>query len=363
MAEEDVGQSRTEAPTPRRREEAREQGQVALSADLSSSVLLLVGVVILWLGGRTLADGLARGIHRDILALSRHWEIGPEKARELAMFQLRQTLELLGLFLGLLFVAAAGVGMLQAGIHFLPNLVEFKWERLSPANGWSRLFSMAAVVRGLAALLKVAAVAAVAYWVLHGRATEIATLGDGSLARATTVGWNLAIRLALAMAGALVLLGVADYAFQRWRLERSLRMTRQEMREELKREEGDPQLKARIRRLQRETARRRMLAEVPRAQVVITNPTHLAIALQYDRDTMAAPRVVAKGAGLVAQRIAETARRHAVPVIERKPLAQALFKTVEIDQEIPAPLYHAVAEVLAYVYRLRHPHPRVKRGA
>jgi flagellar biosynthetic protein FlhB len=146
---------------------------------------------------------------------------------------------------------------------------------------------------------------------------------------------------------------VLDYAYQRWRFELSLRMTRQEMKEELKRDEGDPQVKARIRRLQREAAQKRMLQEVPKATVIITNPTHLAIALRYEQGAMGAPRVVAKGAGFVAERIVELARKNWVPIVQRPPLAQVLFKAVQVNQEIPAELYVVVAEVLAYVYRLR----------
>jgi flagellar biosynthetic protein FlhB len=163
----------------------------------------------------------------------------------------------------------------------------------------------------------------------------------------------MVLRLALAIAGALLLLGVGDYLFQLWRHEQLLRMSRQQLKEETKREEGDPQTKARIRRLQREAARKKMFHEVKSATVVVTNPTHLAVALRYDRGAMGAPKVVAKGAGHVAKRIAELARRHNVPVLERKTLAQALFRTVKLNQEIPMAIYHAVAEVLATVYRGR----------
>jgi flagellar biosynthetic protein FlhB len=239
------------------------------------------------------------------------------------------------------------------GFHVAPELLVPRWNRMSPAAGWSRMVSGASAMRGLMSLLKVAAVSVIAFWVLKGRANQIALLGAGSLSNALAQSWDIALRLALAIAAALVLVGLADYTFQRLRHEQSLMMSRQEVKEELRREEGDPHTRARIRRLAREVARKRMMDDVPRSTVVITNPTHLAIALRYDRGSMSAPRVVAKGAGAVAQRIVALARQHAVPVVERKPVAQALYKAVKIGQDIPAVLYYAVAEVLAYVYRLR----------
>ena len=208
-------------------------------------------------------------------------------------------------------------------------------------------------MRGLVAVFKVGVVAAMAAWVLRGRAVQISTLGQNDLASASVQAWDIAIRLALAITAALAVLGVADYVFQRWRYEQSLRMSRQELKEELRREEGDPLMRGRIRKMQREAARKRMMQDVPKATVVITNPTDLAIALRYERGTMAAPRVVAKGAGFVARNIVGLARRHSVPVVERREIAQALFKAVKVGQDIPAALYYAVAEVLAYLYRLR----------
>jgi flagellar biosynthetic protein FlhB len=181
----------------------------------------------------------------------------------------------------------------------------------------------------------------------------IGGLGQGSLGGAVERGWGLVLKAGFAVAAGALLLGVGDYGFQLWRFEQSLRMTREEVKEEQRREEGDPQTRARIRRLQRQAAQKKMFREVRRATVVVTNPTHLAVALRYDRTTMSAPRVIAKGAGHVAKLIVELARLHAVPVMERKSLAQALFRSVKLDQDIPFALYHAVAELLAYLYRLR----------
>jgi flagellar biosynthetic protein FlhB len=259
---------------------------------------------------------------------------------------------LLGVLLGLLFIATVAVTIAQVGFHLNPDRLGVDWDRFSWFD-FSRFLSWSKVVRGLVMLLKLAAVIAVAWWILRERGPEIGNVGEGGLAGAVGRSWGIIIKLALGLAGTLLLIGFIDYAYQRWRFEQSLYMTRQEMKDELKREEGDPQIKARIRRMQREVAQRKMYQQVPKATVVITNPTHLAIALEYQPGQMGAPKVIAKGAGHIAKRIVELARQHGVPVIERKPLAQALYRLVKLDREIPLAFYVLVAELLAYVYRLK----------
>ena len=350
--EEETGQSRSEAPTPRRREEARAQGQVAFSTDLTTGLLLLCGIVTLSLGGHALATALYQGIHFDLLHASGA-SLDAALAQNVFVGLFGRGLSLIGFFFAAILVASIAIPVLQVGFHLTPGLLGLRFDRISPAQGWSRLLSRNAVMKGLLSVLKVSAVAGVAIWVLKARGVQIASLGETGLVGAVEQAWSLVIRVGLAVAGTLVVLGVADYAFQYWRFEQSLWMTRQEVKEELKREEGDPLVKARIRKLQRAAAEKRMYQDVPKATVVITNPTHLAVALLYEAGAMGAPRVVAKGAGFVAQRIASLARQHGVPVLERKPVAQALFKSAEVGQEIPAALYVVVAEILAHVYRLR----------
>lgn len=351
MAEE-FSQSKTEAPTQRRREEAQQEGQVAVSPDLNTGVILLVGVGVLVMSAASITAGLTDSVRLDFLSTWR-LDFTPDRLQELFVSLFFRCMHMIGFLLGMLFLAAWAVGGLQAGFHILPNLLTLNWEKLSPANGWNRILSTSAWMRTFIALLKLAAVVFVAYWVLKGRAGQIGRVGEMGLANSTAQAWNMITHLALAIAGMLALIGSADYLYQRWRFENSLRMSRQELKEELKREEGDPQIKARIRKLQRETAQKRMMENVPTATVVITNPTHYAVALKYERGSMGAPKVVAKGAGFIALRIMALARRHAVPVVERKLLAQALYKAVKVGQEIPAALYYVVAEVLAYIYRLR----------
>jgi flagellar biosynthetic protein FlhB len=349
--EEDLGQSRSEPATPRRREQAREEGRLAYSPDLTSGLLLLAALgALIWVGP-SIAEGLLGAVRHDLLSF-RTENFSPEQVQDLFVAMFGRGVEILGVFLGLLMVVGLGASALQVGFVMTPGLLSVNTARLSPAQGWARLFSLASSVRGLVAVCKVAVVAVVAWWVLRGRIEQIAGLSAAHLPVMLQQAWSITLHLGITIAGALVVLGIADYLYKLWNLERSLMMTRQEVKEELKREEGDPQIKARIRKLQREAAKKRMFQDVPTASVVVTNPTHLAVALRYDAK-MAAPRVVAKGAGFVAQRIVDLARRHAVPVVERKPLAQALFKAVKIGQEIPAALYYVMAEVLAYVYKLR----------
>jgi len=351
MAQEDLGQSKTEEPTQRRREEAREQGQVAFSSDLTTGILLLSALAALAVLVPTLAGGLVH-VLRDGLRHIPVADLNPVLVQTMFSRLFSQGLEWLGLLFGVIVVAGIMAPMLQVGFHLAPAMLGFKLEKLSPATGWGKLLSLEGGVRGFIALGKVAFIALVAYWILRWRGARFADLGMIRLAPALSIAWSIVTHLALAIAGTLVTLGILDYFFQRWNHDKSLRMTKQELKEEVKRDEGDPMVKGRIRRLQREAGQKRMMQDVPKATVVVTNPTHLAIALRYEAN-MAAPRVVAKGAGAVAHRIADIARRHGVAVVERKPLARALFKSVKVGQHIPAALFVAVAELIAYVFRLR----------
>jgi flagellar biosynthetic protein FlhB len=215
------------------------------------------------------------------------------------------------------------------------------------------MMSSRSAMRGTATIVKASLLAALAAWTLTSRTGEISAAGHGTLAEAVSIAWQLSMRLAFTMSLAMVILGLLDYLFQRWRLEQELRMTRRELQEEHRDQEGDPQLRARIRKLQRETVQRKMIQEVPQATVVLTNPTHYAIALRYERGETEAPRIIAKGEGRFAQRIAQVARDHGIPVLERKILTRALYRSVDVGQEIPMEFYQAIAEILAHVYRLR----------
>ncbi|MCS7270946.1 MAG: flagellar biosynthesis protein FlhB [Gemmataceae bacterium] len=354
MAEEILDpESRTEEPTPRRREEARRQGLVPFSAELVGSIVLLGGLAGLIYLGSAVGTGLLE-ICRSQLRMVADYTDGDLSAFHALL--VRMFIQVLGILLpllGLLLVLGLVASVAQVGFQINTDKLTFDFDKLNPAKGVQRLFSFAAVVRGLLTVLKVAALAVVAWWILSGEWGRISSLWQWPLAWSVAVVWRLMLRLAIILAAAVVLVAVLDYLYQRRRFELSLRMTREEVKRELREEEGDPQIKARIRQIQRERARRRMLAEVPKATVVITNPLHLAVALRYDAQRDAAPVVLARGRGRLADTIRDIARRHGVPIIAQPPLARALFLAVREGQMIPPTLYRAVAELLAFLYRLR----------
>jgi flagellar biosynthetic protein FlhB len=352
VAEDVDVESKTEEPTPRRREEARRQGQVPFSAELVGSVVLLAGIVGLMYLGPSVASGMLDIFRHDLRRLF-HPDLTTDGAHDLILRVLMQMLGVLTPLLGVLLLVGVGASIAQVGFQINTEKLELKFDRLNPATGWQRLFSLAALFRGFLTILKVIALAAVAYWVVEGRQGLITNIGRGHVAGATASAWAIVVRLALYLSAAIAVVALLDYVYQRRRFEASLRMTRQELKDELKREEGDPQIKARIRQIQRDRARQKMLREISRATVVITNPTHYAVALRYDAPRDAAPVVVARGMGIIAQRIAELARDHSIPVLERPVLARAIYSGVKEGQPIPNQLFRAVAEVLAFVYQMR----------
>lgn len=347
-----MASERTERATPRRRQEARRRGQVPRSIELTSALALLAGAFFLpWYAGAA-ADSLWAYLQRSFAGPLPTDLSAPELldyAWTSGTLFLRLTLPILGLFL-LIGVAST---LLQTGFVFAPAVLKPDLRRLDPIAGFQRLFSRRGLFETGKALVKITIVLAITYPIVQRDLPRYADLtGAEPSLIARTIG--ITIRdLALRIGAAYLALAIFDYGFQRWDLEQRLRMTRHELKEELRQTEGDPEIKARIRRLQRQYAMQRMMAQVPKATVVVTNPTHLAVALQYDAATMRAPVVVAKGAGAVAERITAIARQHAIPVLRNQPLARALYRTVEVGQEIPVTLYEAVADIIAYVYRLR----------
>ena len=255
--------------------------------------------------------------------------------------------------LGLLMLAAVLVHVVQTGLLWVPEKLALDFSRLSPLAGFQRLFSLSNAVRLVMGLFKVLIVSLVAFWSLYHRRDEILGVSALDLPQIGAFVVDITLWTSLKIALALLILAILDYAYQRWKYEQDLRMTPQEVREEMKNLQGDPQVIARRRQVQRQLALHRISSAVPKADVVVTNPTELAIAIQYDATTMRAPIVVAKGAGVVAARIRRIALEHGVPVLERKPLAQALYKDVDLNRPIPDKMYAAVAELLAYVYQLK----------
>ena len=347
----DSAQTRSEAPTPRKREEARKQGQVAFSGELTNGLMLLAGVTILLFASPNMGSRLCSFLSHQLRYLPH--SLSTTQTVKLATIVGQVALGIGGtLMLGAMLTGiAANLG--QFGFQITPEKLLPKWSRLSPASGFQRIFSRRAVMRGIWAILKISVVGVAVPWAVVGLQGDAFTQGTTTLLGTITSGWQVVLFVGYVVAGVQICIGLFDFLYQRWQHEEDLRMSRQEVLEEHKREEGDPQLKPRLRRLRREAVMaQQMLREVPTAAVVLTNPTHFAVAIRYDRGDMHAPQVIAKGQDLLARRIAATAREHGVPVLERKPLARALYASVEVGEEIPVTLYQAIAEVLAYVYRL-----------
>jgi flagellar biosynthetic protein FlhB len=351
MAEETFAE-RTEQATAKRRADARKKGQVARSREIPSVLVLLTGLTALFFWSSAMYRHSARLLAR-LFGQIGSYPLDPVSFQELA----RDILSSMAVILApvLLGIAAAGVlgNYLQVGSLFSWEAARPDFGKINPGKGLGRLFSRQAAAELAKSIVKFLIIGWVAYATIRAEWGQIVALWNQEVVQIFQyigrVSFDLFLKTVLVMA---VLAGL-DYAFQRWSYEKSLRMTRREVQDEFKQTEGDPLIKSRIRSIQREMARKRMMAEVPKADVIITNPTHLAVALQYRYRDMNAPKVVAKGAELVAQKIKEIARAHGVPFVENKPLAQTLYKTVEVGETIPTSLYQLVADILAYVYRLR----------
>jgi flagellar biosynthetic protein FlhB len=343
---------KSQDPTPHRRQKAREEGQVARSQDLGSAVLLLAGLIALLACGGSLVDFLGLYLKQQLGGAA--W-LSMDAAA--AVTECHATLAGLAKcllpILGVLLVAAVVVNLGQTGLLFLPEKLALDLQRLDPLQGLQRIFSLPSLARLLFGLFKIALIATVAIVVLWNQCNAILGLAALGLPEMSAYLAGVLLWTAIKVAVALLILAIFDYAFQRWKQERDLKMTPQEVREEMKNLEGDPQIIARRRAVQRQLTLHRLSDAVPKADVVVTNPTELAVAIQYDPQKMEAPIVVAKGAGVLAERIRRLALEKGIPIVEKKPLAQALYKEVDVNHPIPRDKYAAVAEVLAYVYQLK----------
>jgi flagellar biosynthetic protein FlhB len=348
---EHAGEKSFEA-TPHRRQEAREKGHVAFSQDLASAALLVLGVLLLMLFGGGTVVFLADVMNQKLGEGGELVATQEALVHELVRIGVQSSVTVLPI-LGLMMLGGVLASVFQVGFLWVPERLAIDFKRLGPLAGVRRIFSLAGTARlgfGLVKVLLVTVVSSVALWwrreeVLRCGALEIVDLGRFLI--------DISLSTMLWSGLALVILAIFDYALQRWKYEQELRMTHQEVREEMKNLQGDPQIVARRRAIQRQMALNRISSSVPKADVVVTNPTELAVAIQYEPQEMAAPVVVAKGAGVLAQRIRRLALEHNIAVVERKPLAQLLYKQVNIGKPIPTESYAAVAEVLAYVYQLK----------
>lgn len=349
---EDSGQERTEEPTAKRQKESREKGQVARSKELNTLAVVMVAAVGLLMLGPRLAQRLMDLMVYNF-SIEREALYNTDSMGLHLLSSLNHGFSGLAPLLFMLLVAALVGPVLLGGWLFSAKLLAPKGERLNPLAGLKRMFSIKALVELLKALAKFLVVLVMALVVLNMRTDDLLALGNEPLPTAIAhSAWVLGTSLVL-LASALILIAAVDVPFQIWDNKQKTKMTKQEVRDEYKDSEGKPEVKSRVRQLQREMAERRMMGEVPKADVVITNPTHYAVALKYDPVQSGAPVVVAKGADFLAQKIREVATEHDVIVLESPPLARAVYYSTELEQPIPAGLYLAVAQVLAYVYQIR----------
>ncbi|HGE69314.1 TPA: flagellar biosynthesis protein FlhB [Candidatus Poribacteria bacterium] len=343
-------EERTESATPRKREEARRKGQVALSNELVSSFMFLIGLTAIRLVFPSIFSDVKSLMENTLSNLSPD-EINPENMSHYGIGTIFLMGKMFAPFALIMIVSALAINFAQVGFFITFETLIPKFDRIDPIKGFQRFVSKRTFVMLTQSLLKVVVVGYVLYITINSQRDKILALAVVEVKPAIIEIVRLTFKMGFRVAFLLFIISVFDYAYQRWEYERSLKMTREEVKEEMRSTEGDPLVKSRIRSIQRELAMRRMMQEVPSADVVITNPTHLAVALRYKQDVDKAPKVCAKGQNLIAERIKEIAREHYIPIIEDKPLAQMLFK-LELDQEIPSTLYKAVAEILAKVYQM-----------
>ena len=346
------GQERTEQASPKRLEDARKRGQFARSVELPGAAALLFGALVLRLFGPTLWSNLTTLLRHDLAQISRT-DLTARDAVNLLGQSIWDAALAVAPILALIGATGVGVGLLQSGFNLSLKALAPKPERLNPMQGLKRLASGPTFFEMAKMIFRLAIMGWVAFSVVSGLTAELAALAAGGIADAPAVLGDMAQTLIVRVALASGVLALADYGYQRWHFTRELRMTRQEVRDEQRQMDGDPQIKARIRRLQRQRAKNRMLKEVPQATMVLANPTHYAVALRYQSGKNRAPLVVAKGQDLVAQQIKELARTHNVPVLEQPALARALFAAVPLGREIPVQFYRAIAELIALIYQMK----------
>jgi flagellar biosynthetic protein FlhB len=351
MAGEDRDQEKTEEATQQRIDDFRKRGQVAQTKELASCLFILAAAAGILMMGQFFYSQL-----HEIFQFS----FGTDMVAAIREGTSASAVKLAGSKLALLLLPisavtlliAVGSSVLQVGFLQVEDALTPKFEKIDPVAGFKRMFSLRALVEGLKAMLKFVFIGAVAYWTLKHEVSQIPFLSNMNVNELISYIGSVTGKLLFSIGCVMIFLAGADFFFQKWELNKQMMMTKQEIKEEHKNREGDPLIKARIRRIQREMANKRMMEKVPQATVIITNPTHIAIALKYDAN-LPAPQVIAKGGDLIAEKIKAIAKEHNIPIIENKPLARTIFKTLKIGQVIPRELFVAVAEVLSVVFRLK----------
>jgi flagellar biosynthetic protein FlhB len=351
MAEESF-EEKTEKPTPKKRQEARSKGEVAKSMEVSSVAVILAGLMTLAIFGPYIYSYIQMIMKGSFSLITLR-----DLTRPLFMEFARNTTTSLILaiipLMAAVFITAILSNIMQVGFLLSGESIKPKFSKLNPLKGLSRLFSKQSFMELFKSLMKLVIIGGVAYLTVKGEMKNIFFLGEMEPNSIFVYILITILKILVLCVLSMIPLVIIDYAFKRWEYENKLKMGKQEVKDEHKRSEGDPKIKSRIRSIQMEMARKRIMQAVPEADVVITNPTHLAVAIKYESSVMTAPKLLAKGAGRIAKRIKELAEKHDIPIVENKKLAQSLYTLVEVDQEIPPTLYQAVAEVLAFIYKLK----------
>lgn len=356
MAEEQGSQfqEKTEPATQKKKEDSRKKGKVAKSIDLNSAVILLFGLFILYFSGSAVVEQIA-STSKTIFSASGSFNLTTNNFHKIFSEIISSVLfSLAPLSLGLMVIGLA-TSFAQVGFVVSAEALKPNWQKLNPINGIRKVvFSRRAIVELLKGLFKISILSIIAYFALADVMSEAMILADADIKTIIAFIGRATIKISMTIGIWYLMIALADFIYQKFDYERDLRMTKQEVKDENKQNEGDPLIKSRIRTIQRQIAYKRMMHDVPKADVVVTNPTHIAVALKYDMEKMGAPKVVAKGVELVAQKIREIANENNVPIVEDKPLAQLLFKSVDVGEQIPDKLFQAVAQLLAFVYRMKN---------
>lgn len=349
------GSDKTEKATPKKKDDARKKGQVFQSREMSAALILLILIVSLKALGPTIYSQFSVYFKRIFLEYTK--SVSTFDFSTLANIFIESLLVLAKTALPFLLIAVfAGLisGYVQIGFLFTLETLKVQFNRINPFSGFKRLFSLRSVVELIKSIIKIIIVSYVAYSYLSSQVNEVLNLMDEDLLDVMAFIGKATFSVALRICVALVILGLLDYLYQRFDYEKNLKMTKQEVKEEYKQLEGNPEIKSKIKQKQRQISMKRMMQDVPKADVVITNPTHFAVALKYDAEKASAPIVIAKGQDYIALRIKQVARDNKVEIVENKQLARTIYSTVDIGEAIPAELYQAVAEILAFVYSLKN---------
>ncbi|EKF50077.1 flagellar biosynthetic protein FlhB [Thermosipho africanus H17ap60334] len=343
---------KTEKATPRRRQKAREEGQVPISRELTSGFTFLAAV----LGFAFLGRGIIIGLQSAVAFFSKLPSYDSLTIQDLGIYTIEAfkgvIIDLI-IFVGLVMITGIITGSLQTKFLITFKSIKLDFSKINPISGLKRMFSLRSLFELLKSILKLVIVGYVGYLVVKSNWNKLLLATDTSVSEGALLIWDITFELLIKCGIALFIVSIADYFFSRYEYEKNIRMTKQEVKEEFKEVEGNPEIKRKQRQIMMQYSMHRMMQEVPEATVVVTNPTHFAVAIKYDSDEMDVPIVVAKGADKLAQKIKEIARKNNVPILRNPPLARELYFSVEIGDEIPQKLYRAVAEVLAYVYTLK----------